>query len=66
MLEVLRDRGTRISLKINVKKTKSITLGTNENELLVVGNKKIGQIDTITCMGSIISKDEECSVRCED
>ena len=38
LLEVLRVRGPRISLKINVKKTKSLRLGISEDEKVTLGS----------------------------
>ena len=37
----MRVHGTRIGLKINVKKTKSLTLGISEDEKMTLGNEKI-------------------------
>ena len=55
--KILRVQGVRIGLKINVKKTKSLRLGTSEDEKLTLGNKKIHQVGSFTYLGSIISKD---------
>ena len=40
-LEVLQVQGARIGLNINVKKTKSLKLGINEDEKVMLGNEKI-------------------------
>ena len=55
-LEVLRVRGARIGLKINVKKIKSLRLGISEDEKVTLGNEKIDQVGSFTYLGSIISK----------
>ena len=59
--EVLRVQGARVRLKINVKKTKSLRLETNEDEEVMLRNQKINQMDSFTCLGSNISKDNGCS-----
>ena len=56
-LEVLRVQGAIISLKINVKKTKSFRLGISEDEKVTLGNKKIDQVGSFTYHDGIISKD---------
>ena len=56
-LEVLRVQSAKIGLKINVKKTKSLRLGTSEYEKVTLGNEKIDQVGSSTYLGSIISKD---------
>ena len=56
LLVVLPVQGSRIGLKINVKKTKSLTLGISEDEKVMMGNGKIDQADSFTNLGSIISK----------
>ena len=56
-LEVLWVQGNRISLKINVKKTKSLRLGINEDEKVTLGKEKIDQMENFTYFGSISSKD---------
>ena len=56
----MRVQGARISLKINVKKTKSLRLGISEDEKVTLGNKKIDQVNSFTYLGSIISKDCGC------
>ena len=56
-LEVLRVQGAGIGLKINVKKTKSLRIGTSEDEKVTLGNEKIDQVGSFTYLGSIISKD---------
>ena len=40
----LRVQAANIGLKINVKKTKSLTLGINEDEKVTMGNEKIDQV----------------------
>ena len=60
-LEVLRVQGHRIYLKINVKKTESLTLGISEDEKVTSGNEKIDQVASFTYLGSIISKDSGSS-----
>ena len=44
-------------MKINVKKTKSLRLGISEDEKVTLGNEKIDRLDSLTYLGSIISKD---------
>ena len=44
LLEVLRVQGARISLGINVKKTKSLMLRLSEDEKVTLGNEKIDQM----------------------
>ena len=56
-LEVLRVQGARIGLKINVKKTKSLRLGINEDEKVTLSNEKIYQLGNFTYLGSLIGKD---------
>ena len=56
-LEVLPVQGTRICLKINVKKTASLRLGISEGEEAILGNEKIDPLDSFTYLGSIINKD---------
>ena len=48
LLEVLRVRGARIGLKINVKKTKSLRLGISEDEKVKLGNGKIDRVGSFT------------------
>ena len=60
-LNLLQDQGARIDVKINVKKTKSLRLGINEDEKVTLGNEKIDQVGNFTYLGSIISKDGGCS-----
>ena len=57
ILEVLRVQGTRIGLKIHVKKTRSLRLGRSEDKKVMWGNERIDQVDIFTYLGSIISKD---------
>ena len=56
-LEVLWVQGARIGLKINVKETKSLTLGISEDEKVMLGKEKMDQTGSFTYLGSIISKD---------
>ena len=44
-----------------VKKTKLPRIGISEDEKVALGNKKIDQVDRFPYLGSIISKDRECS-----
>ena len=46
LLDVLGVQGSRIGLKINVKKTKSLRLGIGEHENVMLGNDKIDQVDS--------------------
>ena len=46
-----------IDLKINVKKTKSLRLGISEDEKVMLGNEKIDQVESLTYLGNILSKD---------
>jgi hypothetical protein len=57
LLEVLRVQGARLSFKINVKKTKSLRLGIDEDEKVTLGNENIDQVSSFTYLGSIFSKD---------
>ena len=57
LFEVFQVQGARIGLKINVKKTRSLRLGINENEKLTLGNEKIDLVGGFTYIGSIISKE---------
>ena len=41
ILEVFQVQGAKISLKINVKKTKSLRLGISEDEKVTLGNEKM-------------------------
>ena len=50
-----------MGLKINVKKSKSLRLGISEGEEVTFGNEKIDQVESLTYLGSIISKDDGCS-----
>ena len=45
------------SLKINVKKTKSLRLGISEGKDVMLDNEKIHQVDSFNYLGSIINKD---------
>ena len=56
LLEFLRVQGSRIGLKINVKKTKSPKLSISEDEKVTLGIKKIDQVGSFTYLGDIISK----------
>ena len=62
-LEILRVRGARIGLKINVEKTKSLRLGTSEDEKVTLGSEKIDQARSFTYLRSIISKDDKNSIK---
>ena len=42
---VLRVRGARIGLAINVKKTKSLIRGISEGEDIMLGNKKVDRTE---------------------
>ena len=44
-LEVLRGQGARIGLKIEVKKTMPLRLGTSEDEKVTLDNEKIDLLD---------------------
>ena len=55
-LLVLRSQGSKIDLKTNIKKTKSLSLGINEVGEVMSDNEKIGQVDSFNCLDSIISK----------
>ena len=57
LLDVLRVQSSRIGLKINVKKTKSLRLGIIEDEKVTLANEKIDQMGSFTYLGSIISKE---------
>ena len=57
LLEVLRGQGGRLCLKIKVKKTKPLGLGTSEDEKVTSGNEKINQVSSFTYLGTLISKD---------
>ena len=58
---VLRVQGARVGLKIIVKKTKSLRLGISEDEKVALSKEKIYLVDSFTCLGSIISKDDGSS-----
>ena len=49
--------GARIGLKIYVKKTKLLGLGISGGEKVMLGNKKIDQVNSFTYLGKIVSKD---------
>ena len=55
-VEPLRVQGARISLKINVKKTKSLRLGISEDEKVMLANEMMDEVDSFAYLGSIISK----------
>ena len=57
LLEVLRVQVSRIGLKINAKKTKSLKLGISENEKVKLGYEKTDQVDSFIYLGSIVNKD---------
>ena len=59
--EVLQVQGARISLKIKVKKTKSLRLGIREDDTVTLGNEKIDHVSSFTYFRSIISKDRGSS-----
>ena len=59
-LEILRVQGGRIGLKINFKKTKSLRL-ISEDENVTMGYEKIDQVGSFTYLGNIISKDGRSS-----
>ena len=46
-LQVLRAQGARIDWEINVIKTNLLKLGTNEGKEVMLGNKKINQMDAV-------------------
>ena len=56
LLEVLRIQGSRIGLKINFKRTKSLRLGISEDEKATLGSKRL-----IGWVASLISKDDGSS-----
>ena len=56
LLEVSRVQGVRIGFKINVKKTKLLSLRISEDKKVTLGNEKIDQVGSFTYLGSIISK----------
>ena len=61
LYEALRAQSARIGLKISVKKTKSLRLVISEGEKVMLGNKKIDQVDSFTYLDSNIIKDGESS-----
>ena len=61
LLKVLQVQGTKIGLKTNVTKTKSLRPGISEDEEGMLGNKKTDQVDSFAYLRSIISKDGGCS-----
>ena len=56
VLEVLWVQGARVSLEINVKKSKSLRLVISEDKKVTLGNEKIDQVGSFAYLGSIISK----------
>ena len=58
-LNALRVQGSKTGLKINVEKNKRLRLRIGEDMML--GNKKIDQVDSFIYLGSTISKDGGCS-----
>ena len=48
LLEVLRVQGAGISLKINVKKTKTLMLGISEDEKVTLDSEKIDKVGSFT------------------
>ena len=59
--EILQVHGAWIGLKINIWNSKSLRLGINENEKVMLGNEKIDRVDSFTYLLSIISKGGGCS-----
>ena len=57
LLEEMQVQGSKIGLKINVKKTKWLRLGISEDEKATLGNEEINQVGSFTYLGSFISKD---------
>ena len=55
-LKISGTQGARIGLNINVKKTKSPRLGISEVEEVILENKTIHQVGSVTYLGSINSK----------
>ena len=53
-LKVLKGLGARISLKINAKKTKSLRLKRGESEEVILGNKKIDQVDSFAYLVRLV------------
>ena len=51
-----RFESSRIDLKINAKKIKSLILRINDFEGVLLGNEKINRADSFAYLGSIISK----------
>ena len=49
-------QGARMEWKIYVKKTNSLRVRISEGEEVMLGNEKIDQIDSFTCLGSITNK----------
>ena len=56
-LEASRVYGARICFEITVKKVKSLRLGINEGEGVMLRNKKIDQADSLIFLGGIISEE---------
>jgi hypothetical protein len=44
-----------------LRRLKPLRLGTSEDEKATFGNEKSDQVNSFTCLGSIISKDGGCS-----
>ena len=57
----MRVQGKKISLKINVKKTKSLRLEISEGEKVILRNKKVDLADSFTYRGSITRKHGGCN-----
>jgi len=51
-LEILRVQDARTCLKINAEQTMSLRLGINEGDEVMLGNKKIDQVDSFAYLGS--------------
>ena len=50
-LEVLRVQGAKTGSKINVKKIKLLRLEISKGEEVMLGNEKIGQVNSFACLG---------------
>jgi len=55
-LKVFIIQNARTDLKTNTKKIKSLRLGVNEGEEVLLGSEKINQVDGVTYLGSSIIK----------
>jgi len=56
----LQVQGAGISLKINVKETKSLRVEISQDEKVTLSNETINQVESFTYIGIIISKDGGC------